>query len=127
MHLFQAREENKSLEVNIQDLQSNNQKLQDIIEVLIKEKNNLETNISSLYLTAKIEIERKEKIIADLRMELDDLKFRRVGKRKHDNSDYQRPLKMAKTDDCEIQEQTCFDSNLRNDSGLNRYERVNER
>lgn len=44
---------------------------------LEKENRILKANISSLYKTAKAEIERKDSIIADLRQELDDLKFRR--------------------------------------------------
>lgn len=59
----------------------------------------MKTNISSLYQTAKIEITRKDRTITELRTELEDLKFRRVGKRKWEQpSDFNRPAKVRKTE-----------------------------
>lgn len=51
------------------------------LETIKTEQKTLKSNISSLYQTAKTEIARKDRIILDLRTELEDLKFRRVGKR----------------------------------------------
>lgn len=87
------------LEQNISDLQKDKEKLIEAIDILTTQQNQLKTNISSLYLTAKTEIDRKNRIITELRMELEDLKFRRVGKRMWQNDyDDNRPVKMPKTD-----------------------------
>lgn len=49
-------------------------------------QNSLATNISSLFKTAKTEVARKDRIIAELRRELDDVLFRRNNnKRRRDN------------------------------------------
>lgn len=80
----------------------------------------MKTNISSLYLTAKTELARKDKIIADLRTELEDLKFRRVGKRNfHYNGEHNRPAKIAKVEsEADVKKEThehsdCNVGNLR--------------
>lgn len=52
----------------------------DAIISMKKVKDTLVNNISSLYTTAKAEIERKDRLIADLRIELEDIKFRRFTK-----------------------------------------------
>lgn len=104
-NIFQAYEKNKLLEQNIAILQKDKEKLIEAIDVLTAQQNQLKTNISSLYLTAKTEIDRKNRIITDLRTELEDLKFRRVGKRKWQNNyEDNKPVKMPKID---LNAQTC--------------------
>lgn len=96
---LQANERNSLLEHDISTLQQEKDRLIEAMQILTTEQNNLKKNISSLYLTAKTEIDRKNRVINELRMELEDLKFRRVGKRKwHPTSEEQRPAKVSKTE-----------------------------
>lgn len=68
------------------------------MQILSSEQNNLKKNISSLYLTAKIEIERKDRIIKDLRSELEDLKFRRGTKPTWQQASLDKPAKEMQTE-----------------------------
>lgn len=52
------------------------------IEELTRANGILKANISTLYRTAKAEIERKNARIAELQSELDDLIFKRMNKAK---------------------------------------------
>ncbi|CAH1973570.1 unnamed protein product [Acanthoscelides obtectus] len=69
--------ENSMLKDHITSLERDIEKLTKAIVTLKKVQENLEKNISSLYLTAKAEIDRKNRQIAELQRELDDFKFRR--------------------------------------------------
>lgn len=93
---FQANEKNRLLQENIEQLHSEKERLIEAMQILSTEQNNLKKNISSLYLTAKTELDRKNRIITELRTELEDLKFRRVGTRKWQHSSaVQRPAKAS--------------------------------
>lgn len=65
------------LENHVKSLNEDIQKLcQELLSMKDKEIN-LKKNISELFNTAKLEIKRKDNIIADLRRQLDDYAFRR--------------------------------------------------
>lgn len=99
--LFQANNENIKLQELINNLHKENATLLDDLENLTKKLNILEKNSASLYVTAKAEVDRKDRLITELRTELEDLKFRR-NKRKYQHSldeDNVRPAKTFKTQD----------------------------
>ncbi|CAH1117412.1 unnamed protein product [Phaedon cochleariae] len=75
------KEENNMLGNHIVCLEGDVEKLTTALLRLKSLQENLTRNISSLFMTAKKEIERKDRIIADLRSQLDDITFRRMGMR----------------------------------------------
>ncbi|KAG5890246.1 hypothetical protein JTB14_030173 [Gonioctena quinquepunctata] len=74
------KEENKLLEDHIDSLEGDVEKLTDALQRLKVIQENLARNISSLFLTAKAELARKDRIIDELRNQLDDVLFRRKRK-----------------------------------------------
>ena len=66
-----------SMKRKYQSLQAKTEQREQENQVLNKKVNVLKANISSLYKTAKSEIERKNQQIKDLQSEVDMLKFRR--------------------------------------------------
>lgn len=112
---FQAHDKNRLLEENIEVLKNDNETLIGALRQLTNEKNNLIKNISSLYLTAQTEINRKNRIITDLRTQLEDLQFRRLGKRKCMHESEQRPSKIIKIESTE--QPVTSETNLQKKSG----------
>lgn len=112
MKFFQGNAQIKLLEDQISELEKENEHLRGTLEVLFLENKNLKTNISSLFATAKKEIERKDVTITTLRTELEDLKFRRVGKRKYHNLENDKPHKMIKIDENDIKKETCSNNDI---------------
>ncbi|XP_012261393.2 uncharacterized protein LOC105689153 [Athalia rosae] len=70
-------EKNKILSENCVELEKKVDDLTQSLEAVKKTNHNLEVNLSSLLQTAKAEIARKDRMIADLRKELEDIRFRR--------------------------------------------------
>ncbi|GLV37769.1 hypothetical protein CBL_06529 [Carabus blaptoides fortunei] len=75
-------ENKKALTQLVEESQKRIDSLSDEVSVLNKINKNLKVNISELYKTAKAEIERKSRQLADLRREVDDTLFRRGIKKK---------------------------------------------
>ncbi|KAJ8958845.1 hypothetical protein NQ318_019609 [Aromia moschata] len=67
MKLKKLKNENRLLEDHVKSLESDIEKLTATIVKLKQNQDNLTKNISSLYLTAKAEIERKDRMIVELR------------------------------------------------------------
>lgn len=75
--LQQLREREQAFINQVAQLQGDIQKLCSKVSELHSERNNLARNISELYKTAKVEIARKDRTIADLQRELENFIFRR--------------------------------------------------
>ncbi|XP_072396644.1 uncharacterized protein [Diabrotica undecimpunctata] len=73
------KEENESLKKQINGQNENMEKLLTALNDMKTTNDNLSNNISSLLLTAKAELGRKDNTIADLRRDLDNIAFRRYG------------------------------------------------
>ncbi|XP_050514136.1 titin homolog [Diabrotica virgifera virgifera] len=71
------REENESLKKHINEQNEDMEKLVKALNDMKTTNENLKNNISSLLLTAKAELGRKDNTIADLRRDLDNIAFRR--------------------------------------------------
>ncbi|XP_077268375.1 uncharacterized protein LOC143900649 [Temnothorax americanus] len=71
---------------NCKELKKELDSLSSKLENMQKIKTNLEKNLSSLLKTAKAEISRKDKMINDLRKQLDDVTFRRSNRREASGS-----------------------------------------
>ncbi|XP_063984191.1 nuclear speckle splicing regulatory protein 1-like [Diachasmimorpha longicaudata] len=68
----------KVLQQENEVLQKKNEELTAELERITKYSKSLEVNISSLHKTAKVEITRKDRMISDLRQQLDNAAFRRT-------------------------------------------------
>ncbi|XP_012283213.1 uncharacterized protein LOC105701220 isoform X2 [Orussus abietinus] len=77
-----SSEKNKELVQKCTDLEQKVSELTVQIDVLKKANRTLEVNLSSLLKTARAEISRKDKMIADVRRELDNAMFRRGNYKK---------------------------------------------
>ncbi|KAK9888633.1 hypothetical protein WA026_000861 [Henosepilachna vigintioctopunctata] len=75
IHNLQIR--NKHLQQHVTSLEEDIQKLCDKITEMKQTQENLSRNISELYKTAKNEIDRKDRLIAELQSRLDDMIFKR--------------------------------------------------
>ena len=99
--LDQAEEQKPEVDKLRKELKQSNEKLRTLRNknFELKQKcDQLETNISSLIKTSRSEINRKNEIIASLRKELDDIKFRRILKQKQGSSSEIRELTQRLTD-----------------------------
>ncbi|KAF2900259.1 hypothetical protein ILUMI_05927 [Ignelater luminosus] len=84
--VLQLQQQNDSLHDHIEALEKDVHKLCKELIQMKKIEQNLKRNISELYKTAKTEIARKDRMIAELRSQLENVQFRRNSRYVSDNS-----------------------------------------
>ncbi|CAH1105230.1 unnamed protein product [Psylliodes chrysocephalus] len=105
------KKENEELRQHAQSQELNIQKLVGALEEMQKVNESLTKNISTLFKTAKSELERKEGIIADLRTQRDNTAFRRRGTQFQTNID--KNINIERVDNVKNE---VIDSNVKNEA-----------
>ncbi|KAL3281497.1 hypothetical protein HHI36_004704 [Cryptolaemus montrouzieri] len=75
--IHNLKSKNLQLQLHVTSLEEDIQKLCDRITEMKQIQDNLSRNISELYKTAKSEIDRKDRLISELQLKIDDMVFKR--------------------------------------------------